>query len=58
MDERCLILGRDHDADLERDEWRLEAEGSEHGRASRVARNVDTGARSRICAFRPCEATR
>ena len=45
MDERYRMLGKEHEADLERDaeKWRLAAAARGHGRASRVAPKVDRG---------------
>jgi len=59
MDERYRMLGREHEADLERDaeKWRLAAAARGHGRASRVAPKIDRGrrwsfVRARIAEFR------
>jgi len=59
MDERYRMLGREHEADLERDaeKWRLAAAARGHGRASRVAPKMGQGrrwsfVRARITAFR------
>ena len=47
MDETYRMLGREHEADLERDaeKWRLAAAARGHGRASRVPPKIDRGRR-------------
>jgi hypothetical protein len=49
MDETYRMVGREHEADLERDaeKWRHAAEARGQGRASRLAPNLDRRPKSR-----------